>query len=548
MIRDASILSLALPHFDNVTEPKISSLASCKPWLIALPLSNVQMAQSQITEQLMSLNRFDIDALERLKIIEHLRETVNFIQGELAKKYQNKPIPFGVTEQVAWNKVRLLWQAMGEAYQHCLQACLDGSGEVAPHAALITQRCIRYTTLQMLEQLRAYHQLEGGIWPTLHAFIRHARAQGLADTPIKDSLNPRVETTTCSAAYAHALLLFLSNPYQLSARQLNLVDKWLDKWAERVPLLMAPPVLPDSVLLGADLASSDAPHVLKGNEALAEPIYLDTEHLQKGLRKRIKFLRKGGSPAELDIGEECTQPGCEVFLTGLYQHWCEGNSARACPRRATVANAEVAFGTELIYFFINGGKPFEQPAKQLSSSTKEAQDLLIFGYVRNPSETDFAAQPGYKSEDWRIEDESALGFGLIRAGSGSHISYNQLLAIRPADSPSFLLAIIRWLIFTHEGGFRIGTRTLPGNPIPVSARLFSINPADGNKYVAAFLLPEMPALKAPASLVLPLGWYHPGKTIEICPVDAAPDQPQTVKLQTLLEKGSDFERVAFVRA
>ena len=66
--------------------------------------------------------------------------------------------------------------------------------------------------------------------------------------------------------------------------------------------------------------------------------------------------------------------------------------------------------------------------------------------------------------------------------------------------------------------------------------------------MAAFLLPEMPALKAPASLVLPLGWYHPGKTIEICPVDTAPDQPQTVKLQTLLEKGSDFERVAFVKA
>ena len=474
MIRDASILSLALPHFDNTAEPKISSLASCKPWLTGLPLSNVQMAQSQITEQLTSLNRFDIDALERLKISEHLRETVNFIQGELAKKYQNKPIPFGVTEQVAWNKVRLLWQAMGEAYQHCLQACLDGSGEVAPHAALITQRCIRYTTLQMLEQLRAYHQLEGDIWPTLHAFIRHARAHGLADTPIKDSLNPRVETTTCSAAYAHALLLFLSNPYQLSARQLNLVDKWLDKWAERVPLLVAPPVLPDSVLLGADLAGNGAPQVLKGNEALTEPIYLDTEQLQKGLRKRIKFLRKGGSPAELDMGEECTQPGCEVFLTGLYQHWCEGNSARACPRRATAADAQIAFGAELIYFFVNGGKPFGQPGKQLGSSTKEAHDLQIFGYVRDPVETDFAAQPGYKPEDWRIEDESALGFGLIRGGNGMPISYNQLLAIRPADSPNFLLAIIRWMMLTHECGFRIGTRTLPGNPIPYR-RVYSVS-------------------------------------------------------------------------
>ena len=542
------MLSLALPQFDNTSEPKIASLASCKTWLAALPLTNVQMAQSEITGQLTSLNRFAIDALERLKIIEHLRETVSFIQGELAKKYQNKPLPFGVTEQIAWNKARLLWQAMGEAYQHCLQACLDGSAEVAPHAALITQRCIRYTSLQMLEQLRGYRQLDGNIWPTLHAFFRHARAQGLADSPVKDSLNPRVETTTCSAAYAHALLLFLSNPYQLSARQLNLLDKWLDKWAARVPLLALPPAQPSAVLLGVDLASSVPPQALGGDEALAEPIYLDTGRLQKGLRKRIKFLRKGGSPAELDIGEECTQPGCENFLTSLYQHWCEGNSARACPRRSTSAHAKIGFGMELIYFFVNGSKPFEQPLKQLGLSPKEAHDLQVFGYVRNPSELDLAGQTGHILEDWRIEDESALGFGLVRVGSGMHISYNQLLTIRPADSSSFLLGIVRWLMFTHEGAFRIGTRTLPGSPIPVSARLVSINPADANKYVAAFLLPQMPALQAPASLVLPLGWHQPGRTIEICPVDTSLDQPQTVKLQALLEKGSDFERVGFVNA
>jgi hypothetical protein len=52
----------------------------------------------------------------------------------------------------------------------------------------------------------------------------------------------------------------------------------------------------------------------------------------------------------------------------------------------------------------------------------------------------------------------------------------------------------------------------------------------------------MPVLKENTSLVLPSGWFAPGRLVEI----HAGEEPITVRLHNLIEKGSDYERVGFV--
>jgi hypothetical protein len=64
-----------------------------------------------------------------------------------------------------------------------------------------------------------------------------------------------------------------------------------------------------------------------------------------------------------------------------------------------------------------------------------------------------------------------------------------------------------------------------------------------NKYVQAFLLPDMPILRETTSLVLPPGWFSPGRLVEI----HSGEELFTVKLNRLIEKGYDFERAGFVK-
>lgn len=537
------MLSLTLPKLGGELQPQISDLPACKRWLAALPLSNVQSAHSEVRAQLNLLNCFPVAALERLRIMEHLRETVDFIQGEVAKKYFNKPVPRDKVETAVWEHVQELWQSMAAAYQRCLQASIDGDKEVADYVALITQRCLRYATMQMLEQYRAFRQVDGESWRQLHSLYAFAEQKGFAVRPVKDSLNHQAEATTCAAAYVQALLTHLANPYQLSSRQLGLVGRWLDKWAVRVAVLPRAPAGGDLSTLALDLAGSAPPAVAAKDKPLSEARYLDTDGLASTIRKRIKFLRKGGAPAEVGLGDDCVQPACETLLTALYQHWCEIPVARASARHAGDGKCEIAFDIAAMHFFIGGEKPFNETGKARALRQEELRDLQMFGYVRTSTGQPALVRADFNAETWDIQDESALGFCLVRKDArGTRIANNQLLAARPSDSAGYVLGVVRWVMLTAQGEMHIGMRTLPGAPQAISARRVALNAAETHRFVPAFRLPPVAALQAPDTLVLPLGWFHPGGSVDVDMGDGV----RTVKMQTLIEKGADYECVSFL--
>lgn len=527
---------------NNRHEPKFGDAESCKNWLRGLPLTNVTLAHAEIVTQLtlLSRNGRTIPPLERLKILELLREPVAFLQGEQAKRYQSKPLPFSHADQAAWDDTMELWQGMENGYRQCL-ALSEGEGELREHRALITQRCLRYVAQRMAEHYHAYRLLPRELWRDLHALYSNAEAAGIETQPLRDRLNRYLNATTCAATYVQALLSHLANPYQLGPRQLILVGEILDKWAPRCTLA-AQPVDPQHFApIGVDPAGDGAPAYLAEN-AVA-PRYLDTTRLGGTLSQRIKWLRgRSKQPQETGLPEDCVQPACEALLLSLYQLWCGGRPKRAMQRRKAVPKAEMGFGFPAIYFHL-AGKPFVPPKAAHFYGVRELEDLRLFGHAAQresaPTPVEAADQP---LEVWDIRDESAQGYGLERPpGKGAPILHYQLVAIRPFDSERFALGHIRWLTFDGENGLQMGITLLPGIPGPAIVR-----PAHSNdpepRTEPAFLLPEVPALREPASLVTPPGFYRPDALLEL----HGQDGPVTVRLTGLLEKGADFERMSFV--
>jgi hypothetical protein len=70
-----------------------------------------------------------------------------------------------------------------------------------------------------------------------------------------------------------------------------------------------------------------------------------------------------------------------------------------------------------------------------------------------------------------------------------------------------------------------------------------VNLTVSDKYVAALLLPAVPALKTPASLIAPRDWFKPGRVVEIVQTDKKKLQ---IKMELSIEKGSDYERISFI--
>jgi hypothetical protein len=215
---------------------------------------------------------------------------------------------------------------------------------------------------------------------------------------------------------------------------------------------------------------------------------------------------------------------------------------RAAERRGGAAAAEVCAGLPAIHYFVSG-RAFRPGAGQRELSALEREEIATFGHVshREEAEEVQAAARGYACESWRVEDESVLGVKMMRESgvSARRIAHGQLVALRPAGGRGFQLGHVRWLMTTDAGELACGVKYLPGIPQAVAVRGTGVNAVD-ERYVQAIALGAVPALKSPATLVLPSGWFRPKRVIE-----ALMRTTTRLRLLEILERGADFERVSF---
>jgi hypothetical protein len=530
---------MTLPELSESASPEFTDAATCRAWLEHLPLSNVAAAQAQIARQLRELNRFPVSATQRLGVLEALREAVNFVQIEQARRFSNRALPMNEAEAEAFAATIALWDEMRLGYERCLQGAANLDAAMRAQAVIVCQRLLFYIGLRMFHHHRGYREVPRADWQALHAAYAAAEKLGVADEPLKDFLNRDIQDTSPRIAYARAVLMALSNPNELTQRQLTFVAFLLERWASKLEIGTTPIAEEDGVPpLIADLAA-DAP-ASRGGASARDARYLDTRKLAKTLRNRVALLRKGESPAKLALGEDCVQPSCEQLLVHLYRHWCAGRPTRTQERRSANGAAEACSELSAIHHYI-AGRVFRAPGEQPELTQKQRQEIATFGHVSTRDEDEYSGQRGFVMERWRVEDESAQGLRLVRgaAEQGKRLAHGQLLGVRPVDSKQFMLAHVRWVMTAENGDLHVGVRLLPGIPSPLAVRPTGLN-VQPEAWVPALALSAVPALNAPASLILAPGTYKPKRVIEI-----EAGASSKARLTEVMERGMDFERVAY---
>jgi hypothetical protein len=534
---------MKLPELSPNAAPEFVDPASSKAWLEHVPLANVTAAQRDLLSQVEEFNRFPTSAANRIAVLETLREAVNFVEVEQAKRFTNRALPMAKAELEVFQDTSDLWEEMRAGYVRCLDAAVNGDAAMKAQAALLAQRALSYSGLKMFHYYRAYLEVPAADWRGLHEAYAAAEALGVEEEAVKDFLNRDVQDTSPRIAYARAVLMALANPNELGQRQLTFVAFLLERWAAKLEILREPVEEEVGVpALVADLEGERPPERFESPAAvdLGAPRYLDTRKLAKSLRNRVGLLRKGESPAKLALGEDCVQPSCEQLLVFLFRQWCQPRVERSSQRRATGTSAEASGDIAAVHYYLSG-RAFRQPGEQKELTNKQREEIATFGRVSTREEDAYGDAQGLVLERWQLEDESAQGMRLIRrAGeAGRRYSHNQLLAVRPTDAKSFMLGQVRWLMVAENGDLHAGIKLLPGLPAPTAVRATGLN-VQNEKYVPAISLTAVPALNAPPSLVLPLGWFKPGRVIEVF-VDA----PVRVRLSSLIERGVDFERLVY---
>jgi cyclic-di-GMP-binding protein len=533
---------MKLPELSESAAPEFADVATCKEWLEHVPLANVAAAQGELASQLEEFNRFPVAAAQRLAVLEALREAVNFVQIEQAKRFTNRALPMSDTEKAAFDITTGLWDQMSIGYQRCLEAAINRDAGMRAQSALICQRLLAYIGLKMYHHYRAYRQVPAVNWRALHEAYAAAEKLDVAEDAVKDFLNRDIHDTSARIAYARAVLMGLCNPNELGQRQLTFIAYLLERWASKMEVEAKPVDEGEGVPpLVADLDSEVPPE--RGAAAPAtNPRYLDTRKLAKSLRNRVALLRKGESPAKLALGEDCVQPACEQLLVYLYRQWCVAKPPRSSERRAAARGAEATSELAGIHYYISG-RVFRPPTQQTELTAKQREEIATFGRVSTREADDYSDAQGYIVEQWQLEDESAQGLRMLRKSGerGKRLAHGQLLGVRPADGKQFMLAQVRWLMGAENGDVHAGVKLLPGLPNAIAARPTGLNVSE-DSWVAALALSAAPALESPASLILPSGWYKPKRVIEL-----HGEGSSKAMLLKVIERGSDFERVAYER-
>ncbi len=506
--------------------------------LARIPQANPGQAIDEVSVFLDSLLDFPPGSADYFQLLENARSTVAQVATELSRLYLDKALPLGESEEICFQKVLAAWLKMAKAYAHCAQ--LDDQDAPDVRTATFLFRCIHYTGMAIVEHQRARREYPWGLWLDLHGYYASAEEWGVATLPLAGNPDaPELRNTHCLAAYVSFLLGEMAGCYSLPASEQALVRRWAVLWAPLVGLHRVSP--------GAELPRQlvDLMHdaALRPRQDCLKTEYirrLDTARLMLQIKQVKEQLRRQVSPSRLALGDDCSAGECLALLNLLTNPWTQTQNERRFRRRAASGITRVCSGFDEMYYYIVG-KPFKLPENKNVYSRHEYETLFAFRYQENPQQTlqIHQSQLKFSVDTWEVLNESANGFRLMRNTGGRKMLHGQIIGLSPQDGGAFMLARVAWLMQENGGGLISGIETLPGIPQAASVRMTEVGSEQDDKYHPAFLLPATPTSPEP-TLVLPSGWYRPGRILELFV-----DKTWRIQLSHVVDDGPDFEQVGF---
>ena len=552
-------MNFELPPTGTEQSPAFLDAPGCLEWLTTVPLANAVQAQSMFRRQLSLLHRFTLPTIERFAILEALRGPLSEVQGDAAVKFAGRPLPLAPHEQASLETTLDIWHELALGYLRCFNEfcgnmhepsalaamstqCAENRG-VASRVATLAQRTLSIFADWQLDFNRGGQLPNATYWRQLHQIFFAAEALGIAARAIHDTVrHGKKVPTSALAAYAECCLLSTANVYELPARHLAWVARWAKRWGFKLALLSAPPedIRNRAIPLWVDLESDGPPAYIPKPSAGSR--WLETTELRKSLVARISLLEQGRAPADLQLGDDVTQPAATQLLQRILERWCKGGAARRYERHAANATCSLIAGLDAVHYELSGRQVFRAPSRSDSELRREREEFETFGDHSHRTK-DAGDKDLVHIESWHLVDESMSGLRAMRPlKDGVRIGPGLVVAAKIADGTHthYVLGNVRWVLREGDNSLMAGIQLFPGEARPVGVRVLE---PDGARAVwrQGFLLPSIPALHEGASVVVPAGTFRIDRNVEIT-VD---QKLQVLKLFRVIDRGIEFERCNF---
>jgi hypothetical protein len=535
-------LRLSLPPRTDLPDSTIEIRpAEVERWLKGLPLLNVAESTTLLARQVTGLNRMALDDKLRLRLLESLRAPIQHVSQALQKTYIGLPLPLPEKARQTVAQVRQLHTEMAFGYKliafnSTAVTKLEPAERTVVNMAI--HRAIRYLTELLFRSYELYSPPPEGTWYEIHQLYRYAELLGITDAPLSDKLNDTLPQVTVSHAYKQALLLDFSDPYHLPARLLARIYRYLDRWAGTAQLSPGVAALKSHCQFLINLDHDRAGAVNTETSAITTEIryrLLNTTELARVVHQQLMVLQAGQQPDPEGLEKDFFANLGNDMLLRLINAW--GVNPKRVFTRSPRSNrrSQVTLGIEAINYFLNGER-FTPSTSEVGPQPRRTAIGVGNGTPNRVQQPDTIPA----SALWDLTDESAGGYALAKSGPHSEtVRVGDLIASRLDNGAgSWEIGIVRWARTSGADNIEIGVQRL--SPGASAVALMPLEESQ-DRYYLALALPEVHAMKQPATLISQRGFFKPGRILYL---DNS-YRTRQIKATKLVELSGSFERFQY---
>lgn len=495
-----------------------SGLLNANTLVEQLPKGDSVAVLQKVTEWLAQIVQIpDFPLQEQLDVIDVIDRLAKNHQFNLVPEYLDTPRMRKLSESQIWTTSFEFWQALSDAYMHCLnrfQAMEDGSKEFKANLPRVSGRIIRSLALQLKWTLLRYGRVEDRLWRDLGRTYLLAANWGFAIR--RSAIYPgRHGESTVQEEVLKALMLSISAPNSLSPLQQHVAERVIAHFGSRFALHSTPG--PGCTFI-FDLSMHAAPtRAHKGSVPAPLIRFFGPGTALEGLHQLSGYLKQHAAlPVDTGIGDNYDVKVIESVLEHLGKHWTDSAVPRRGKRSSVMTRLTVVPGFADAVGWLDG--KFNLPIK--------------------------AQSPVASSESWVVFDASDGGFGaVIPTQPADWMEIGALVAVQAESAQNYRMGILRRIAKEANDECRVGIEFVGEQAVPVTLLPLSSQaaPASVVQAESAILLSRQPDAQGVIELLLKAGRLSYVKARQM----KLRGQVFVVEQQHVIDRGRDYQLVAF---
>lgn len=456
---------------DFATDPR-----AVRNWLNHLPLANPAATSRQLLDALMVMNRMRIEPQQRLEALELLRGPVLQVIGTIDRQILVETFPLPPAKLQQARSAQDFEREIALGYVQILHDFCAPAGKVpflkGKSVALAAVRALQHYGNLLAKAYTLYHTPPVGVWLRLHDVFVAAVSLKLDD---KGSPDPSLGGAELSPrhAYAHALLLALSNPYRYTQREMADVFALTRALAPYCQIGQGrASVAGFAVLTDRDQGVGYVPE--ERQAAAVGLLSFDPQPVQRMIEGHVQLLPPGADLLSFRLKGGPAVQARRAVVDRLMRSW-GGSAERGHARLPAGHQLDTVVGLHALHHVLAGNEDFDAFLRRVRGQaiSLAARDSAV-SWATQSSELKPAIQRA------RVLDQSLGGYRLVWDKADlARAKVGELVGLTPSSSAEdeeeerdWMVGVIRWIRIDDADSVDAGIELLARRAQPVGIASF----------------------------------------------------------------------------